>query len=235
MTLPVAILAGGLATRLRPITERIPKALVDVAGQPFIARQLRYLQGQGVQHVVLCLGHLGEQVQAVVGNGETFGLKVDYSWDGPHQLGTAGALRKALHLLGPAFFVFYGDSYLPIDFAAVERDFTRFGKPALMTVLHNQNQWDKSNVLLEGGRIVEYNKQQPRPEMTHIDYGLAIVSATTLRDKPVGQAFDLADVYHELSVTNQLAGHEVHQRFYEIGSHQGLAETIAYFSLGTTV
>jgi len=235
MTLPVAILAGGLATRLRPITERIPKALVDVAGEPFVARQLRYLKRQGVQQVVLCLGHLGEQVEAVVGDGASFGLDVHYSWDGPTPLGTGGALRKALPLLGSAFFVFYGDSYLPIDFCAVERDFIRLNLPALMTVLHNQNRWDQSNVVLEGGRIAEYNKKQRKPEMTHIDYGLAILTASTLQGRPLNEAFDLADLYHDLSLQNQLACHEVQERFYEIGSHQGLAETIAYFSQGTTV
>lgn len=235
MTLPVAILAGGLATRLRPITEKIPKALVDVAGEPFIARQLRYLKQEGIREVVLCLGHLGEQVQAVVGDGQAFGLSVRYSWDGETQLGTGGALCKALPLLGELFFVFYGDSYLPIDFSAVEADYFRQGKPALMTALNNQNRWDRSNVAWDGSHIAEYNKKAPRPEMTHIDYGLAILSATILQDRPPDQAFDLAELYHSLSLDGQLAGHEVHQRFYEIGSHQGLAETIAYFSQGTTV
>jgi NDP-sugar pyrophosphorylase family protein len=232
MTLPVAILAGGLATRLRPITERIPKSLVDVAGEPFIARQLRYLKGQGLTDVVLCLGHLGEQVQAVVGDGAGFGLSVRYALDGPTLLGTGGALRNALPLLGDAFFVFYGDSFLPIDFNAVEADFLRSGQPALMTVLHNRNRWDRSNVLLAGARIAEYNKRAPRPEMTHIDYGLGILSAATLQPKPAGAAFDLADLYHELSLSGRLACHEVHERFYEIGSHQGLSETIDYFSRG---
>jgi NDP-sugar pyrophosphorylase family protein len=235
MTLPVAILAGGLATRLMPVTESIPKALVHVAGQPFVARQLDHLRQQGLHDVVLCLGHLGEQVEAVVGDGAAFGLRVRYSWDGPRRLGTGGALRKALPLLGPAFLVYYGDSYLPIDFGAVERDFVRAGKPALMTVLRNDNRWDRSNVLLEGQRIVEYNKTHPRPEMAHIDYGLGVLSSVALADRPLDEAFDLADLYHDLSLKNLLAGHEVHQRFYEIGSHQGLAETIEYFSQGTTV
>jgi N-acetyl-alpha-D-muramate 1-phosphate uridylyltransferase len=234
MTLPVAILAGGLATRLRPITERIPKALVDVAGEPFIVRQLRYLKQEGVEEVVLCIGHLGAQVEALIGDGSGHGLKVRYSWDGPTQLGTGGALRKALPLLGPAFFVFYGDSYLPIRFSAVEADHVRQDSPALMTVLENRNRWDRSNVVWNGQRIVEYNKKTQRPEMTHIDYGLAILSAAILEKQPADQAFDLAEIYHELSLAGQLAGHEVHERFYEIGSHQGLAETIAYFSQRTT-
>lgn len=228
--LPVAILAGGLATRLRPITETIPKALVDVAGKPFVVRQLEYLRQQGITRVVLCVSYLGERVEAAVGDGAAFGLQVRYSWDGPRLLGTGGALRQALQLLGEQFFVFYGDSYLPIDFQAVERDFLKSGKPALMTVMKNNDQWDKSNVLFRDGCITDYNKRAPRPEMTHIDYGLGVLSAEVLKDAPVNDPFDLADLYHTLSVQGALAGHEVFQRFYEIGSHKGLEETIDYFT-----
>lgn len=229
MSLPVAILAGGLATRLHPITKEIPKSLVDVAGKPFIVRQLDYLCQQGIARVVLCLGHLGEQVKAVVGDGFAFGLDVCYSWDGRRLLGTGGALRQALQLLGEQFFVFYGDSYLPIDFRAVEKDFLASGQPALITVLKNDDQWDKSNVLLRNGCIVEYNKQLPGPEMSHIDYGLGVMSASVLRNTPMNEPFDLSDIYHELSLQGLLAGYEIFERFYEIGSHKGLNETIEYF------
>ena len=229
MTLPVAILAGGLATRLHPITQSIPKALVDVAVQPFIARQLAYLRAQGVQRVVLCIGFLGEMIQDLVGDGAQYGLDVAYSPDGPQLLGTGGALKQALPLLGQEFFVLYGDSFLPVAFAPIETAFRASGKPALMTVLDNANRWDKSNALFQDGQLLEYNKHQPRPEMTYIDYGLAVVSAQALQPYPADQAFDLAEVYHSLSCTGQLAGYEVHERFYEIGSHNGLKETEDYF------
>lgn len=232
MKLPVAILAGGLATRLRPITETIPKALVDVAGQPFILRQLDYLRAQGVSRVVLCVGFLGEQIRNVVGDGTGSGLSVSYSQDWPDLLGTGGALKQALPLLGPQFFVLYGDSYLPIDFAAVERAFLASGKPALMTVQHNGDLWDKSNVLFSNGVIVEYNKRAPTADMAHIDYGLGAISAHIIADQPASGPFDLADIYHRLSLSGQLAGYEVRERFYEIGSHQGLAEAADYFKRG---
>ena len=227
--LPVAILAGGLATRLRPITETIPKALVDVAGKPFISRQLQYLHAQGIRRVVLCIGFLGEMIQDVVGDGAQYGLDVAYSPDGPQLLGTGGALKQALPLLGQEFFVLYGDSFLPVAFAPIEAAFRASGKHALMTVLDNANRWDKSNVLFQDGKLLEYNKHQPRPEMTYIDYGLAVVSEQVLLPYPGDQAFDLAEVYHGLSRTGQLAGYEVHERFYEIGSHSGLNETDNYF------
>lgn len=226
---PVAILAGGLATRLRPITETIPKALVDVAGKPFIVRQMSYLREQGISEVVLCIGYLGDMIREVVGSGESFGLEVRYSEDGPNLLGTGGALTKALHLLGEQFFVLYGDSFLPVNFSVVQQAYEKSGRPALMTVLKNQNQWDKSNVLFVGGRLLEYNKRTPRAEMAYIDYGLGVVSASVLKEHPVGQPFDLADVYQALSLQGQLTGLEVHERFYEIGSHTGLKEAEEYF------
>ncbi len=227
--LPVAILAGGLATRLRPITETIPKALVDVAGKPFIVRQLNYLRQQGINHVVLCIGYLGEMVREEVGSGERFGLEVSYSEDGPDLLGTGGALVKAIPLLGDDFFVLYGDSFLPVNFSVAQRAYEVSGHPALMTVLKNQNKWDISNVLFVNGQLLEYNKRAPRAEMAYIDYGLGVVSASVLNERPVNQSFDLADIYQDLSLHGQLASFEVHERFYEIGSHAGLKETEEYF------
>lgn len=227
--LPVAILAGGLATRLRPITETVPKALVEVGGVPFVCRQLEYLYQQGIRQVVLCIGYLGEMICSVVGDGSRFGLQVTYSADGPVLLGTGGALKRALPLLGGEFFVLYGDSFLPVDFAPVESSFKASHKAALMTVLKNVDQWDKSNVVFLDGRLLEYNKKAPRTEMTYIDYGLGVLRAEVLADYPVGEAFDLAEVYHALSLEGQLAGYEVKERFYEIGSHWGLSEAEEYF------
>lgn len=227
---PVAILAGGLATRLRPITEKIPKALIEVGGRPFVCRQLDYLRGQSINRVVLCTGYLGEQIEAVVGDGQAFGLDVCYSPDGPTLLGTGGALKRALPSLGERFFVLYGDSFLPCNFHEVQQAFVNSGRPALMTVLHNGDRWDKSNALFRDGQIIEYNKRSPRPEMEYIDYGLGILSADVLGGYPDAVPFDLAEVYRQLSLAGKLAGHEVHERFYEIGSYEGLKDAELYFS-----
>lgn len=229
MKLPVAILAGGLATRLHPLTETIPKALLEVAGKPFILRQLDYLRRQGVSRVVLCVGFLGEQIEAVVGDGSSSGLTVSYSQDWPKLMGTGGALRQALPLLDSQFLVLYGDSYLPIDFSSVEQTFLSSGKPALMTVQRNADQWDKSNVLFLDNVIVEYNKRAPSPAMRHIDYGLGAISAEVLAGEDTTEPFDLADIYYRLSLSGELAGYEVNERFYEIGSHKGLAEATDFF------
>jgi NDP-sugar pyrophosphorylase family protein len=221
---PVAILAGGLATRLRPLTEEVPKALVAVAGQPFLAHQLRLLRSSGIRQVVLCVSYRGEMIEQEFGNGNGLGMKLSYSYDGADLLGTGGALKKALPLLGARFLVLYGDSYLPIDYAGPARAFAASGKPGLMTVFRNENRWEPSNVRFEEGQIRRYDKGKPTPDMKHIDYGLGVLSSEALLSWRDGEAFDLADVYQSLIAKEKLAGFEVDRRFYEIGSPGGLAE-----------
>ncbi len=227
--LPVAILAGGIATRLRPITESIPKSLVEVAGRPFVELQLEWLRKEGVTRVVLCVGHLGESIEKVVREGGRFNLKVAYSYDGDKLLGTGGALRRALPLLGEAFFVLYGDSFLTCRFASVEAAFLAAGKPALMTVFENEGRWDRSNVIFHEGKIVLHDKKNLSSEMRHIDYGLGVLTPTALGRYPEGQPLDLSTVYADLLNRGELAGFEIRERFYEIGSINGLKETEEFF------
>jgi NDP-sugar pyrophosphorylase family protein len=230
--LPVAILAGGLATRLRPLTETIPKSLVEINGEPFLWHQLRLLRANGVRRVVMCLSHLGEQVQAAVGDGREFGMEIDYSFDGAVLLGTAGALKRALPLLGESFFVLYGDSYLPIDWQAVESAFRASGKSGLMTVYPNEGQWDTSNVEFADGRILAYSKRDRTPRMRYIDYGLGAFRSTAFDRVPGGQSWDLATLYGELLAAGELAAFEAPQRFFEIGSFRGIEELSSYLSQG---
>ena len=228
--LPVAILAGGLATRLRPATANIPKSLIEINGEPFLAHQLRLLHRTAIRRVVLCIGHLGELIEQYAGNGDRFGLEIRYSHDGPALRGTAGAVAQALPLLGEAFFVLYGDSYLPCDYHAVEHAFHASGKLALMTVYRNLDKWDTSNVRFEGGRILTYSKKLRSPEMHHIDYGLGVCRAAAFDSLPQDGVCDLADLYARLVTEDQLAGFEVTQRFYETGSFQGIEDLSAYLT-----
>lgn len=225
MNLPVAILAGGLATRLRPITETIPKALVEVANKPFIVHQLELLVRHGIERVVLCVGYLGEQVEAVLGDGKQLGIDVLYSYDGEELVGTGGALRRALSSLGDRFLVAYGDSYMDCDYAGIARTFNDAGKLGLMTVLRNDGRWDTSNVIFGDGHIVRYDKFHTSAEFTHIDYGVGALQASVLAGYPEGEKLDLAVVYQDLIARGELAAFEVHGRFYEIGSPGGLDET----------
>jgi N-acetyl-alpha-D-muramate 1-phosphate uridylyltransferase len=223
-TWSVAILAGGLATRLRPATDKIPKALLSVAGEPFLLHQLRLLRSEGFRKIVICAGYLGELIEATISDGKRLGLQIDYSFDGPTFLGTGGALKGAISKLGEHFLVIYGDSYMPVEYAAIVEAFVRSEKPALMTVFKNEGRWDASNVWFEAGKIRRYHKRLRTAEMRHIDYGIAVLNAAVFTSFPDNQPFDLADVYSRLVSQKQMAAYEVKQRFYEIGSPRGLAE-----------
>ena len=221
---PIIILAGGTATRLRPLTEKIPKALVEVGGQPFISQQLRLLNFHGIRNVIISAWYRGEMIRDYVGNGERFGIKVEYVFDGDHPLGTGGAIRHAIHLLDGSFFVLYGDSYLPCDYGAIQEFFMVAQNPGLMTVFHNQNHWDSSNVEIAEDRIVAYDKEKRTLGMEYIDYGLGVFQPAVFEDLPDGQPADLTNIYKQLVKAHQLLAYPVKQRFYEIGSFEGLRE-----------
>ena len=220
---PLALLAGGLATRMRPLTETIPKSLLDVAGKPFLDHQLALFARQGVRRVVVCAGFLGEQMQDFAGNGARWGLHIDWSFDGDQLLGTGGALMRALPLLGEEFIVTYGDSYLDEPFAPIVEAFHASGQPGLMTVFRNEGRYDTSNIEFEDGRLKRYDKVKLTPAMKHIDYGLQVLKAEALEGWPKSQKFDLSAVYSSLVEQGRMAGYETARRFHEIGSREGLA------------
>jgi NDP-sugar pyrophosphorylase family protein len=222
--LPVAILAGGLATRLQPLTASIPKALVEVGGEPFIAHQLRLLKRQGIDRVVVCAGYLGELIEDYVGDGSHFGLQVEFVYDGSQLRGTAGALKRALPRLGEACFVLYGDSYLTCEFEPIQAAFAASGKLALMTIFRNESRWGASNIEFAAGTILRYDKHSNLPSMQHIDYGLGILGRGALELVPTGAPYDLATLYADLLKCDKLAAFEVAERFYEIGSFEGLED-----------
>jgi NDP-sugar pyrophosphorylase family protein len=231
-SLPVALLAGGMATRLRPITEKIPKLLVEVAGEPFFSHQLRLLKKNGLTKIVLCVGYLGEKIVELYGDGSKWGVQIEYAFDGPKLLGTGGALIAALPKLGDTFYVLYGDSYLPVDYRAVGDFFLRSGQLGLMTVYENHGRYDTSNVEFAGGTIKDYDKKHRTPAMRHIDYGLGVFRAAAFDGFPRDAVVDLAAVQTQLCARGQLAGYEMKQRFYEIGSHEGLNELDALLRAG---
>lgn len=222
--LPVALLAGGMATRLRPITAKIPKLLVEVAGEPFFSHQICLLKKNGLTRIVLCVGYLGDMIVEQYGDGSKWGVEIQYSFDGEKLLGTGGALIRALPKLGDAFYVLYGDSYLPVDYQAVGRSFLESGRLGLMTVFENREAYDASNVWFEDGRIRHYSKKEKLPQMKHIDYGLGLFRAAAFAPYPRNEVVDLATVQTDLVQRGELAGYEMKQRFYEIGSHAGLQE-----------
>jgi N-acetyl-alpha-D-muramate 1-phosphate uridylyltransferase len=228
MKLPVAILAGGLATRLKPLTDTVPKSLLEIGGKPFAIYQLELLASKGVRRIVFCVGHLGPQFAACLGDGHRWNVSIDYVFDGAAQLGTGGALKNAVPYLGDAFLVLYGDAYLDCDYEQVEQAFFNSGQLGLMTVFRNADRWGRSNVVYSGGRIHRYDKVRQNARMHHIDYGLGALRSAALESYPPNQCLDLAVVYQNLIAVNQMAGLEVSTRFYEIGSPEGLQETRDY-------
>jgi NDP-sugar pyrophosphorylase family protein len=226
--LPVAILAGGLGTRLRPLTEVVPKSMIEICGKPFAHWQTKLLARSGVTEIVYCVSYKSQEIQKFLGDGSQYGVKINFSHDGPKQLGTGGAIAKALPLLGKKFMVLYGDSYLPIDFSKVGHAFEECGKPALMTVYHNKGNFDSSNADFTDGVLSRYQKGVSDPRMTYIDYGLSCFEQSVFSDCATDCATDLAEICMALSSKNLLEGYEVEERFYEIGSAQGILDLSAF-------
>jgi len=221
--LPVVLLAGGMATRMRPMTENIPKAMLEVAGRPFIAHQLCLLKKKGIEDIILCVGYLGEMIESYLNANGAFGLKVTFIYDGNTLLGTGGAIKNIGDKLPDNFFVLYGDSYLDIDYKKAEEAYHRSCKKAMMTVYRNEGKWDTSNVVFSNNEVVRYSKKDKTENMNYIDYGLGIFNRQVFEDYNES-VFDLACIYEQLAIEKQLFGYEVFNRFYEIGSKEGLKE-----------
>jgi NDP-sugar pyrophosphorylase family protein len=224
------ILAGGLGTRMRPLTDVCPKNLLQVRGRPFAYHQLHWLAAQGVSEVVYCIGHRGDLIRRYWALETSPVRSIRWVDEGERLRGTGGALRLAFEqdVLDESFLVIYGDSFLPVRFAPVWRAFELSRQPALMTVLRNEGRWDSSNAVYQEGRVTRYDKR-PAPGMSYIDYGLLVFSRQVFADVS-GEVFDLAGLLHQLSLNSQLAGFEVNERFYEVGSPTGLAELDQYLA-----
>jgi len=223
----VVIIAGGLATRLGSITKDTPKSMIDVLGKPFIEYQIDLLKKGGVDDIVLCVGYLGGKIEERIGNGQKVGVKITYSCE-EKLLGTAGAIKKAGKYLNDVFFTLYGDSYVFVNFADVESYFRAKGKLSLMTVYKNHNQYDKSNTAIEAGLVKLYSKQQKTQDMVYIDYGVNLFNKKILDMIPKDEPYALEQLFPRLIEKQTMLSYEVTQRFYEIGSVQGLNEFREY-------
>jgi NDP-sugar pyrophosphorylase family protein len=226
------VLAGGLGTRMYPLTHHVPKALLPVHGVPFAHYQLDWMRRHGVTDVLYCIGHFGDQIREAIGDGSRFQLRVEYCDEGPHQLGTGGAVRLAFEResLRPSFLLTYADSFLRIDFGNVLRRFIEQREEACMVVYRNEGLWDKSNACVRDGKVSLYDKRPgPGVSFTHIDYGLAALRREIVSELPDGPS-DLADLYHRLSVEGRLAALDAQHRFFEIGSTTGMADFAEWLS-----
>lgn len=226
----VAILAGGMATRLGSLSRKRPKSLVEIAGTPFLEYQLEQLRRGGVGEVLFCIGHLGQQIQDYLGNGWQYGMKIRYSLE-DRPLGTAGALRRAEPLLSDKFFTLYGDSYLFLDFGAIMRFFRSQDRLALMTVFRNYDRYERSNTVVEGNLVARFSKKERAGNMVYIEYGANLFRREVLRMIPENQFYSLDDLFPRLIEQKELLAYEVRERFYEIGSPQGLRDFEQYIKV----
>jgi NDP-sugar pyrophosphorylase family protein len=220
----MVILAGGLATRMRPLTLQLPKSMLQIKGRPFLEYQLELLKEYEIKDILLCVGYRGELIKDHFGDGRKFGVNLSYSFDGDKLLGTAGALKKAYKLLGENFFLMYGDSYLPYDYQKIERHFRDSVKLSLMVAYRNQNRFDKSNLLIQDGMIKLYDKTLRGENLEYIDAGLSILKKEVLNLVPEEEPYDLEELYRTLISEEEMSAYEVKQRFYQIGSFEGLEE-----------
>ena len=229
LMLPVAVLCGGKGTRIASLAGDLPKALLPVNGEPFLAHQFRRLRDGGARDVVLLIGYRGEAIRAFAGDGRAFGLRVRFSDDGDVPLGTAGALRRALPLLGDAFFAVYGDALSSTDLTPIAR---ALAPPyeGVMTVYRNEDRWLPSNVTVEGDRVRDYSKEAALGTMTHIDFGINVFRSEVFTALPADATADLAQVHRAMIERRTLYAFSVPERFYEIGSPEGLAATERYLA-----
>ena len=224
MSTSIAILAGGLATRLKPISKTIPKSLIEINGKAFIDYQLETIASKKIRNVVICIGNLGEKIRRHIKNGNNFGLNIEYSDEGQKLLGTGGAILKALPLLSENFFVMYGDSYLDFNYQELSSHFLKNKYPIMMAIYKNSNRYDKSNVLLKDNYLINYKKNNLNKNMSFIDYGISIMNKKLFRNFNHIDKFDLSEIFEKASNDKLLGGYEVKNRFYEIGSFAGLKD-----------
>ena len=218
------ILAGGLGSRLRPLTDRVPKPMIMVQGKPFLEHQIELLRRHGIRSVVLCVGYLGHMIEEYFGDGSRFSVGIRYSEEGDRLQGTAGALKRAESVLDDEFFLTYADAYLLLDYAAVMAHFRRRDRLALMVIYRNENQYARSNVAAADGYVTAYDKDEQTPDMVYINYGVSVLRKETLEHIPPRRVYSQEELYARFIDERQLLAYETDQRFYEVGSPEGLEE-----------
>jgi NDP-sugar pyrophosphorylase family protein len=224
----VVVLAGGLATRLGSLTDRSPKSMVEIEGHPFIEYQLSMLRRFGANKVLLCIGHMGNQIERFVGDGSRFGLEVSYSDEGRRLLGTAGALKNAGPHLESEFALVYGDSYFTLPIATIWDKFLASKCPAMMVVLKNKGKYGPSNCDVKAGFVAKYAKGSKTESFEYVDFGLVCLKKSLLSSIPGETPADMSVIFSSLVGRKELLAYEVFQRFYEVGSVQGIVEFAEY-------
>lgn len=220
----MVIFCGGLGTRLKPITEKIPKSMIIINGKPFLEYQLEILKKNDIRNIVLCIGYLGEKIKEYFKDGKKFSVNISYSEEKGKLLGTGGALKNAKNLLDKRFFTMYGDGYLLLNFKDIWNCFNKFIKIGMLTVYKNYNRYDRSNVTVKGNYVTGFYKDKSKRGLVFIDEGVSILRKDVIDLIPSNTEYSLNDVFIELIERKELLAYRTSQRFYEIGSKNGLDE-----------
>jgi len=217
------ILAGGLGTRLGPLTERIPKVMVQVMDKPFLLYLLELLKRGGISNIVLCVGYRGSQVRDFFADGEGLEIRITYSEEKGELLGTGGALKQAQGLLQDDFFVINGDTYIPLEYGEVHKAFIKRAKKALM-VVYRGDMGIRNNVRLDDRlMVIEHDKNSLSPDLKYIDAGVLVLKREVLDLIPDGCSISLEKgLYPPLMQKRELAAYITEERFYDMGTPDGL-------------
>ena len=226
----IVILCGGLATRLGDLGKDTPKSMIQIKGKPFLEYQIENVKKHLITDIVLCVGHLSEQIEDYFGNGENLGVNIRYSYDKDKPLGPIGALKNAESLLQDTFFIMYGDSYVFVDFDKVYSYFKKQNKIALMVVYQNFDKFDSSNIIINNEKVVKYDGEKTK-ETTYIDYGVSLFRKKILQDVPQDVFYSTNDLFSKLVKQKELLAYEVKKRFYHIGTPEALKEFKKYIEI----
>ncbi len=224
------ILAGGLGTRLRPLTESVPKPMVQINGRPFLEYEIELLKNVGVRDFVLCLGYKGQIIRNHFGDGSKFGARISYSFEGEKLLGPAGGLKNAEALLEDVFLVTYADGYLMMDYVKAWDFFLKSNRLGMMVVYENHNKFGKSDLVVKDGHVVKYDKRHQTHDMVWINFGVSYLRKEALNIIPQDQTFGEEEFYNELISRKELLAFETKGRFYEIGTPESLNEFASFIA-----
>lgn len=216
------ILAGGMGTRLRPVTYHIPKPMVPIHGKPFLWHQLMLLRENGFKDILLLVGYLGHVIEEYFRDGCDIGMKIRYSYeDAP--LGTAGAIKNADKVITGDFLLLNGDTFLPIDYVAMSAFFLRCGKIGLIAVSSDSSQINTYNMKITESAVVASYDKKNAVGMNCKDAGAGFYKRSVLEliDKYNASSFE-EDIYPRLISESGLAAYKTDTKIYDIGTQQGL-------------
>jgi N-acetyl-alpha-D-muramate 1-phosphate uridylyltransferase len=230
----IVIMAGGLGTRLRPLTYDIPKPMIPIHGKPYLWYQLDYLKKYHLNHILILAGYLGQQIENYFGNGSELDIKIQYSFES-EPMGTGGGLKFAAPLLEDEFMVIYGDSFLPIDLSDLIKTY-RFMKSTGLLVVYDNRFGDsnvKNNVAIDGNNLIlKYQKNTDDDSLNYVESGISVFNKSICELIPANKKTSLEEeIFPKLIDNKKLKAYITTQRFYDIGTPDRLKTIETFFQI----